>query len=162
MPDKLAPRVGARVLLLDHHDRILLIHARDPDDPGNHWWELPGGGQYPGETIHDTARRELAEETGIRIDELGAHVWTRESRFRYRGEDHHRVEHVFLARTRDSMPTAALNLTDNEKVGLIERRWWTVAELATCSDKLLPASLPQLLADMLSGRTPVRPLQLTD
>ena len=28
-----ALRLGARVLLLDPHDRVLLIHARDPDDP---------------------------------------------------------------------------------------------------------------------------------
>jgi 8-oxo-dGTP pyrophosphatase MutT (NUDIX family) len=74
MPTKLAPRIGARVLLLDQHDRALLIHARDPDDPVHHWWELPGGGQDPGETLHDAARRELVEETGIQLSELGPHV----------------------------------------------------------------------------------------
>jgi hypothetical protein len=31
-------RVGARVLLLDSQDRVLLIHAKDPDDPDHHWW----------------------------------------------------------------------------------------------------------------------------
>ncbi|MGH3871434.1 MAG: hypothetical protein ACRDSR_07970 [Pseudonocardiaceae bacterium] len=35
------PRIGARVLLLDAADRVLLIHALDPQDPGHHWWELP-------------------------------------------------------------------------------------------------------------------------
>lgn len=34
---RVAPRLGARVLLLDPLDRVLLIHARDPDDPGHHW-----------------------------------------------------------------------------------------------------------------------------
>jgi hypothetical protein len=33
----MAPRLGARVLLLDPFDRVLLIHARDPDDPSHHW-----------------------------------------------------------------------------------------------------------------------------
>ncbi|MBF0143270.1 MAG: NUDIX hydrolase [Magnetococcales bacterium] len=33
-------------------------------------WELPGGGAMEGETTRETARRELAEETGIRIPEL--------------------------------------------------------------------------------------------
>lgn len=42
-----APRVGARVLLLNRADEVLLIHARDPDDSGHHWWEPPGGGQDP-------------------------------------------------------------------------------------------------------------------
>lgn len=34
MPPATRPRVGAQVLLLDAQDRVLLIHACDPDDPG--------------------------------------------------------------------------------------------------------------------------------
>lgn len=45
------PRIGARVLLLDHLNRVLLMHARDPDDPDHHWWELPGGGLDDGESL---------------------------------------------------------------------------------------------------------------
>lgn len=64
-------RIGARVLLLDQHDRVLLLHAKDPDVPNNHWWELPGGGADSGEALPDTDRRELAEETSILLDHLG-------------------------------------------------------------------------------------------
>lgn len=64
-------RLGARVLVLDPHDRVLLIHARDPDEPSSQWWELPGGGIDPGETPQAAASRELAEETGFLADELG-------------------------------------------------------------------------------------------
>jgi 8-oxo-dGTP pyrophosphatase MutT (NUDIX family) len=42
-------RIGARVLLLNRDDEVLLIHARDPDAPAHHWWELSGGGKEPGE-----------------------------------------------------------------------------------------------------------------
>lgn len=31
-------------------------------------WELPGGGSGPGEAPDETARRELAEETGLRAE----------------------------------------------------------------------------------------------
>jgi 8-oxo-dGTP pyrophosphatase MutT (NUDIX family) len=41
--------------------------------------------------------REVAEETGIVLDQVGLRVWIRESRFRYRNRDHHRLDHVFLA-----------------------------------------------------------------
>lgn len=147
-----APRIGARVLLLDPDNRVLFIHARDPDDPQHHWWELPGGGVDAGETLTGAALREVSEETGIVLDELGPYLWVRETRFRYRGQDHHRREHVFLGRCTDTTRRSATRPTDNEKLGLIERRWWTADELVQCRDKLLPPTLPTLLSDVLAGR----------
>jgi 8-oxo-dGTP pyrophosphatase MutT (NUDIX family) len=146
------PRIGARVLLLDPADRVLLIHALDPEDPGHHWWELPGGGLDEGEDLIDAARREVAEETGILLRRLGRELWVRESRFRYKGRDHHRVEHVFLGRTPSTVPQFPLQPSENERAGLIERRWWSAAELRWCRDKLLPANLPNLFDDLLADR----------
>lgn len=157
-----APRIGARVLLLDPHNRVLLIHARDPDNPTHHWWELPGGGLNTGETLEQAAQRELAEETGIELDHLGPQVWIRESRFRYRNRDHHRIDHIFLARTTNTTATTARQPTDNEKIGLIEHAWHTSTQLHDCTDKLLPASLPTLLDTLLAGNVPDQPLVLHD
>ncbi len=156
------PRIGARVLLVDQHDRVLLIHARDPDNPGHHWWELPGGGLDEGESPEQAALREVAEETGIELDHLGPQVWIRESRFRYRGRDHHRIDHVFLAWHTAAAPPVATSLTENEKVGLIERAWLTAPELRKCPDKLLPATLPTLFESVLTGEIPSKPLLLND
>ncbi|MGH3939613.1 MAG: NUDIX hydrolase [Pseudonocardiaceae bacterium] len=156
------PRIGARVLLLDAADRVLLIHARDPQEPAHHWWELPGGGLDEGEDLADAARREVAEESGIVLPTLGRKLWIRESRFHYKGRDHHRIEYVFLGRTTDTAPQVALKPTENEKAGLIERRWWSATELRHCSDKLLPATLPRLLDDLLADRLPDMPLALAD
>ncbi|MDS0134669.1 MULTISPECIES: NUDIX domain-containing protein [unclassified Amycolatopsis] len=153
-------RVGARVLLLNRADEVLLIHARDPDNPDHHWWELPGGGQDPGEKLQDTARREIAEETGLILDEIGRKLWTRESRFTYRGREHHRLDHVYFARTGHDSPQVALRHTANERAGLIERRWWSAATLSRSTDKLLPAQLPDLLQRLLDDRFPNAPLAL--
>ncbi|MFB9433591.1 NUDIX domain-containing protein [Streptoalloteichus tenebrarius] len=154
-----APRLGARVLLLDDQDRVLLIHARDPDEPDHHWWELPGGGLDPGETPADTARREVAEETGILLDHLGPCLWVRETRFHYRGRQHHRREHVYLARPANVQPQVAPQRTPNEHLGLLGQRWWTVEELAATTEKLLPPALPELLHQLLAG-TLTNPIEL--
>ncbi|MFD9734634.1 NUDIX hydrolase [Umezawaea sp. NPDC059074] len=154
------PRIGARVLLLDAADRVLLIHAKDPQDPEHHWWELPGGGLDEGEDLTTAALREVAEETGLTLAELGRELWVRESRFRYKGREHHRVDHVFLGRTPSTVPQVPLKPTENEKAGLIERRWWSAEELRHCQDKLLPGTLPDLLDDLLAGRLNDTPLLL--
>lgn len=45
----------------DDKNRVLLIrHEGSPDR-----WGTPGGGHEPGETMEETARREVREETGI-------------------------------------------------------------------------------------------------
>ncbi|SDP97802.1 NUDIX hydrolase [Lentzea jiangxiensis] len=156
------PRIGARVLLLDANDRVLLIHACDPQDRGHDWWELPGGGLNDGEEPDDAARREVAEETGLVLPVLGRKLWIRESRFHYKGRDHHRVDHVFLCRITDTAPKVALKPTENEKAGLIERRWWSAADLRATTAKLLPATLPRLVDDLLTDTFSTTPLSLFD
>ncbi len=54
--------VGVR----DDQGRILLIHKIDND-----LWALPGGGHDIGESIADTAVREVWEETGVEVEITG-------------------------------------------------------------------------------------------
>jgi hypothetical protein len=53
-----------------------------------------------------------------------------------------------------------LKPTENEKAGLIERRWWTAAELRLCQDKLLPHNLPEPLDHLLANQFSDKPLML--
>ncbi len=56
-------RHAARVVLLDPQARVLLMRYDDPPPNGTNW-STPGGGLEPGESHHEAALRELAEETG--------------------------------------------------------------------------------------------------
>jgi ADP-ribose pyrophosphatase YjhB (NUDIX family) len=53
-------------VVTDDEDRIVLIRRRDND-----LWALPGGGMELGESIIDTAVREVKEETGLDVEVTG-------------------------------------------------------------------------------------------
>ncbi len=54
--------VGAAVLIVDSLDRLLLLKRSDND-----CWGVPGGAVEPGETVEESARREVQEETGLKL-----------------------------------------------------------------------------------------------
>ncbi|MGD6801214.1 NUDIX hydrolase [Rossellomorea vietnamensis] len=57
---------GAVVVILDKEGRILLQQRRHPEGA----WGLPGGLMELGESAEDTARREVLEETGLKVGKL--------------------------------------------------------------------------------------------
>jgi 8-oxo-dGTP pyrophosphatase MutT (NUDIX family) len=56
--------LGAASVIVDDRGRVLLVHHTY----GRFNWELPGGAAEPGEGPDETARREVFEETGLRVD----------------------------------------------------------------------------------------------
>ncbi|MEU9632305.1 NUDIX domain-containing protein [Streptomyces luteogriseus] len=64
-PEPTAETVAAGVLLFDEQDRVLLV---DPTYKAG--WEFPGGVVEPGEAPARAGIREVAEETGISLDEV--------------------------------------------------------------------------------------------
>jgi 8-oxo-dGTP pyrophosphatase MutT (NUDIX family) len=142
-------RQAARVILVDEQDRVLLIHGRDPARPDRPtWWITAGGGQDEGESAEDAARREVLEETGIVLGELGPVVLRRVVDFDFEGVHVRQHEVFFLVRVDAAevrLDTSGWN--DIERRALLELRWWPPDELAVTDDVVYPEGLLELLRD---------------
>lgn len=68
------PLVGIGIVVIRDGREVVLVRRGRPPALGQ--WSLPGGAQELGETAEEAARRELLEETGLRVDALHlvAHV----------------------------------------------------------------------------------------
>jgi ADP-ribose pyrophosphatase YjhB (NUDIX family) len=63
-PNSVVP--SSTAVVTDQRDRIVMVRRRDND-----LWALPGGGMDLGESIVQTAVREVKEETGLDVEVTG-------------------------------------------------------------------------------------------
>lgn len=150
--DGLLFREAARVILLDEHDRVLLIRGHDKDQPERSWWFTVGGGIDDGEDTAAAAVREVREETGIALDraDLVGPVFTRSAIFDFYAEHCRQDEVLYLAR----VPAASFGAdragwTDLELDVIDELRWWSLDDLARVDIEVFPESLVSLVRGLL-------------
>ena len=138
-------RRAVRVLLLDEHDRVLLLFGRDsslPADPG--WWFTPGGGVEGAETSVEAAIREVFEETGMRLPAVSGPVGHRDTTFTFEGTEIHQVETYFSASV-DAFEIERTGWTELERRSVLGARWWAVHELETTTDTVYPENIVEFI-----------------
>lgn len=94
-------KIPVSVLVLVHSADLQVLLLERADRPG--FWQSVTGSQNPGETLAQTALRELAEETGITTEPAVLIDWNRQHRYeiyphwrsRYAPGVIHNTEHVF-------------------------------------------------------------------
>jgi len=66
------PQLAVSAAIFRDHKVLLVRRARTP---GKGFYSLPGGRVEFGESLHQALRREVDEETGLRIDIVGLAGW---------------------------------------------------------------------------------------
>jgi 8-oxo-dGTP pyrophosphatase MutT (NUDIX family) len=146
MSGEVLRRRAARVILVDEDGRVLLFRGSDPARPeAGTWWFTTGGGLEPGESVEDAARREVFEETGFRLGELGPVVHESSVQFSFAGTQFDQHQSFFVVTT-SSFEVDVSGWDDVEVASIAEHRWWPVEELRTTTERVYPENLLDLLA----------------
>lgn len=150
-------RNSARLLIINSLDQVLLFKFSHRHDAlaGKTYWATPGGEVEPRETFEQGAIRELKEETGIYVDNVGASL--AEHTFEMTlpsGEVVVARERFFLVKI-DNEDISTEGFTDNEKLVISHYRWWSFDELRKTRDIVYPTTITDIIAQHNSPRIQV-------
>ena len=113
-------KIPVSVLVLVYTPQLQVLLLERADRPG--FWQSVTGSQEPGETLEETAIRELKEETGLDAQQYRLEDWHMSNRFeiyqhwrgRYEPGTTHNIEHVFGLRVPD---TVSIRVSPEEHLG---------------------------------------------
>ncbi|MET4052078.1 ADP-ribose pyrophosphatase YjhB (NUDIX family) [Frigoribacterium sp. PvP054] len=142
-------RPTSRLLVLDEDDRLLLMKTVAPDTSRLARWITPGGGVDPGETHVEAAVRELHEETGQVVTEVGDVVRVDDFEVPWDDADHTHGHAEFFVVRLPHFEVVDDDWTDDERTDILESRWFTLDELTTGDEQVEPADLAGLLRQVL-------------
>ncbi|MDO5676000.1 MAG: NUDIX domain-containing protein [Propionibacteriaceae bacterium] len=154
-PDGMLFRRGARVLLFDEDDQLLLIRGHDFGKEDRSWWFTVGGGVGVGEDEATAALREAREETGyvLSAGDLVGPVAERSAIFDF-ALKHVRQDEVFFVARVERAELDLSGQTAVESQFLDEYRWWDLDDLEAAQKEgatLYPAELVALARSVVSG-----------
>jgi ADP-ribose pyrophosphatase YjhB (NUDIX family) len=150
-------RLAARALIVDAAGRVLLFRGELPD--GRPWWFAPGGALDPGETYHDAVVREVFEETGLVVGAttVSTPVWSRDVAFVWDGVVERHIERYFLIRV-EAHDVDTARFEPSEAAMIRAHRWWATNEIIDSDEVFAPGDIGALLARLLRGELPERPV----
>lgn len=146
-------RTSARVILLDREGAVLLLCGSDPESdvrPAPRWWFTIGGAAQAGESLAQTAARELGEETGLQVDpaDLVGPLWRRDAVIDFNGSVLRSDERYFVHRTARFEPSDG-GRSGLERTYIHGHRWCDatmIRELVAGGETVYPRQLHELLA----------------
>ena len=161
MPDY--ARRSARVLVIDEAGRVLLLHClmSSAEPERGSCWMTPGGGVDSGETLVETAARELHEEIGLSVSaaKLGRRVAFTSGRAEFTWLSGFFRDDFFHLRVAGHAVDASRRVGYERDVFLGER-WWTAEEIDATDEAVYPFGLADLLRRLAKGDIPDTPVEL--
>ena len=124
-------KIPVSVLVVIHTPDLRVLLLERADRPG--FWQSVTGSQHEGESLHATAQREVAEETGLDASRFGLVDWGKQNEFeiyrhwrnRYPPGVTHNMEHVFSLGLPEEM---AVSLAPREHLRYVWVPWRDAAE----------------------------------
>jgi ADP-ribose pyrophosphatase YjhB (NUDIX family) len=136
------------VIVLDPASRVLLLR-HDSRYHGLHW-ATPGGGLENGEDFHAAAVRELREETGWQDVVIEPDLVLEDARAQGPDSQYSKTVHKFFV-ARVSVHQRLVEDVDGMHAsdGILDFRWWSLAELESTTEKVWPPSLLAVLQGLI-------------
>lgn len=124
-------KIPVSVLVIIHTADLQVLLLERADHPG--YWQSVTGSQDPGETLQQTAVREVAEETGLNAADYALTDWRIENRYeiyeewrwRYGPDVRFNTEHVFGLCLPDKVP---IRIAAREHLNSVWLPWQQAAE----------------------------------
>jgi dATP pyrophosphohydrolase len=124
-------KIPVSVLVVIHTPDMCVLLLERADHPG--FWQSVTGSQNQGESLQQTAVREVAEETGLDAARYELTDWGvqneyeiyEEWRWRYAPEVTHNTEHVFSLRVPEPLP---VSVAAREHLAFVWLPWQEAAE----------------------------------
>ncbi len=141
-------RRAARLIVLDPEGRALMFRYDVPGRPP--FWVTAGGECEPGESFRNAARRELFEETGIIIADLGREIARMMPEFiTVEGELVQAYERFFLVRVAKARVDTSRHTVLEQQL-MTQHRWFTLDELENWHEALFPVELAAMIRSQIA------------
>ena len=124
-------KIPVSVLVVVHTEDLQVLLLERADHPG--YWQSVTGSQDPGETLYQTAVREVTEETGLDAADYILTDWQKQNRYeiyeewrwRYGPDVYFNTEHVFDLCVPRTMP---IEIAAREHLNYVWLPWQQAAE----------------------------------